>query len=803
MADSKLVTYENYTSHYDSRNGRKITKIFVHHMAGIMTVKDCGRVFKTREASAHYGIDASGAVGQYVKEKHRAWSVASAYYDSMAISIELANSTGSPTWKVSDTAISKCIDLIVDICKRNGIKKINYTGDLSGNLCMHQWVISTACVPTHSEVLTRNGWKRIDEVHEGDEIMCADLNGLNLFFDEVYHKVPVKMQDTYECRGLIATKDHRLVYRTQKDQDYRIDFYANLLQKKDTNHIYIPLAGEFNGEGLHITDDMLKFLIAVQADGHYMYEETMSGKSYYGLEFHLKKQRKIERIKDILDSLNLEYKENFKSDGSVSTRVYNTDEINIVEDLCEKYLDGKKFTWDWINLSKEQADLFLDEILLWDGCVSAQKYSSRERQNLDIVNAIAALNNRGSKVIGSDVFFKNAPYLQLCGKETRKTSDKQREVTCVSVRSGMFLVRQNGKTFVIGNCPGPYLKTKFSYIAQQVNKKLGASVKPNATIKAGQKWLGTEQDGIVSGQSYYDAEYIPALESCTEWGEGGSNFIRALQKKLNTSIRAGLEEDGYCGKKTVTALQTFLKKAGYSIEADGYWGSKTMTAFGKYLANPKEIVTELYYVRKSFDDKKSQKGAFSVKQNAINLCNKYVGYHVYDSKGTLIHTSTKKDEGTAQKFLNELESMEVDMRKLGFKYSNTGSKLGSTWADAKKKKYTNCATYTSWALQEIGVLAKGDLFYCKNHKVNNQRGNAVTNLKKHASISYPNKAPKSCGLKPGDICGYTTHTQTFAGWDKNGNPLWYTMGGSDIGKNLPRVRSDYSNRKIEVLIRLK
>ena len=117
MADSKLVTYENYTTHCDSRNGKRIQKIFVHHMAGIMTVKDCGRVFKTREASAHYGIDATGAVGQYVHESKRAWSVASRYYDEMAISIELANSSTAPTWKVSEAAIEKCIDLIVEICK--------------------------------------------------------------------------------------------------------------------------------------------------------------------------------------------------------------------------------------------------------------------------------------------------------------------------------------------------------------------------------------------------------------------------------------------------------------------------------------------------------------------------------------------------------------------------------------------------------------------------------------------------------------------------------------------------------------
>ena len=212
---------------------------------------------------------------------------------------------------------------------------------------------------------------------------------------------------------------------------------------------------------------------------------------------------------------------------------------------------------------------------------------------------------------------------------------------------------------------------------------------------------------------------------------------------------------------------------------------------------------QIYRVRLSWADDKSQKGAFKDLAKAKALCNKHYGYHVYDKDGKLIHTSTAKPPTNAEKFLESLERLEQEMRKGGFKYSNSGSNLGSTWSDAKAKKYTNCATYTSWALQEAGLLPKGDLFYCKNKKVNTQRGNAGTNLKKVATITYPNKAPKACNLKAGDICGYTTHTQTFAGWDADGNPKWYTMGSADIGKDLPRVRSDYSARKIEVLIRLK
>jgi TusA-related sulfurtransferase len=41
--------------------------------------------------------------------------------------------------------LNKLIDLCVDICKRNGITALNFTGDKNGNLTMHKWFAATSC----------------------------------------------------------------------------------------------------------------------------------------------------------------------------------------------------------------------------------------------------------------------------------------------------------------------------------------------------------------------------------------------------------------------------------------------------------------------------------------------------------------------------------------------------------------------------------------------------------------------------------------------------------------------------------
>lgn len=78
-------------------------------------------------------------------EANRSWCSSSSANDHRAITIEVANDEVGGNWHVGDKAMAKLIDLCVDICKRNGIAKLNYTGDKSGNLTMHKWFAATAC----------------------------------------------------------------------------------------------------------------------------------------------------------------------------------------------------------------------------------------------------------------------------------------------------------------------------------------------------------------------------------------------------------------------------------------------------------------------------------------------------------------------------------------------------------------------------------------------------------------------------------------------------------------------------------
>lgn len=147
MSNSSLVNHVHLSPNYTAMSNKKNEVIVIHHMAGKLTVEQCGNVFApaSRKASSNYGVDGNGRIGLYVEEKNRSWATSSRAIDSRAITIEVANSVAGGNWPVSDKAMTSLINLCVDICKRNGIKKLNYTGDKSGNLQMHRWYAPTGC----------------------------------------------------------------------------------------------------------------------------------------------------------------------------------------------------------------------------------------------------------------------------------------------------------------------------------------------------------------------------------------------------------------------------------------------------------------------------------------------------------------------------------------------------------------------------------------------------------------------------------------------------------------------------------
>jgi hypothetical protein len=154
VSNSGLISYTKLSPNHSGQRNRAIDTISIHCMAGNLTVEQCGALFadSSRKASSNYGIGSDGRIGLYVEEGNRSWCTSSAANDNRAVTIEVANTVAADPWPVSDAAYNALIDLLVDICQRNGIQKLLWQADKSligqvdkQNMTVHRWFAAKSC----------------------------------------------------------------------------------------------------------------------------------------------------------------------------------------------------------------------------------------------------------------------------------------------------------------------------------------------------------------------------------------------------------------------------------------------------------------------------------------------------------------------------------------------------------------------------------------------------------------------------------------------------------------------------------
>lgn len=167
MSNSSLVNVKvpASTSNYTKGRDYKISKITIHHMAGKLTAKQCGRVFqaKGRCASAHYGIGSDGKIGLYVDEKNTAWADGNRTSNHKSVTIETANSQTGGDWKVSDKSLKLLIKLVADIARRNNLGTL-----VPGkNLTWHSMYASTTCPGNYLRSKMKYIAEQANEINSG------------------------------------------------------------------------------------------------------------------------------------------------------------------------------------------------------------------------------------------------------------------------------------------------------------------------------------------------------------------------------------------------------------------------------------------------------------------------------------------------------------------------------------------------------------------------------------------------------------------------------------------------------------
>lgn len=155
--NSPLVVYTKLSPNHSGQRTQSIDRITPHCVVGQLSAESiCGCFTSTsRQASCNYGIGTDGRVSLCVEEKNRSWCSSSNVNDQRAVTIECASDKSEP-YAMNSAVYNSLIKLCIDICQRNGKKKLLWLGDKNKTLnyapatdemvlTVHRWFANKSC----------------------------------------------------------------------------------------------------------------------------------------------------------------------------------------------------------------------------------------------------------------------------------------------------------------------------------------------------------------------------------------------------------------------------------------------------------------------------------------------------------------------------------------------------------------------------------------------------------------------------------------------------------------------------------
>lgn len=444
------------------------------------------------------------------------------------------------------------------------------------------------CLTDNTEILTSTGFKFITKLTYDDLIANVSINETdeNIYFEKPKNIIIRRLKKNefiYSFnipaldKSIRVTNKHRMPYRDELGMI--ADNIPHITELKD----YI-----WGGYGLSkikeydISDELLCLISWIVGDGNIKLANLRKDGEYSSttIRFGFTKQRKINRVLQLLNALNIKYS-NHTTPKQTTISICTEYSKYIVNTFIGR---NKQYPIDFISkLSKRQANLFLTEAIKSDGDwtnflqFNTTRYNTKRQTDADFLSALIAINYgvakdniRESEGFGSVI---NMHYIQSLhnnnfyesnsgyhkSKIVKNKIEYSGKVVCVECSSSYFIARQDGMTFISGNCHLGYgvpigavlalsnvvmpnatgvdigcglsaIKTSLREISQEQLKKIMSLTRVKIPLgfnhqKVKQaEWLSTEMKSKLWGWSIIEKEYQSSLTQLGTLG-GGNHFI--------------------------------------------------------------------------------------------------------------------------------------------------------------------------------------------------------------------------------------------------------------------------------------
>lgn len=445
------------------------------------------------------------------------------------------------------------------------------------------------CFHPDVEVLTRQGWVKISEVSANEELATPTV-----LPDGKVHMTwakPLRLTSRESPGELVhlhnegidlrVTPDHRMAgYRQRQDGSLVPDIF--MPEELDSAR-YWPNAGVLADDAKSWSTDerLLRLAVATQADGSYQGKHIRLG---------FTKARKIERLRTLLN--DGEYTE--------KTGAQNITTFRLTAEVSEKIrslLEGKAFPWRWLSLTEAQRRIVLEEAQFWDGSSTGAQtqyqYSSASKQCVDVLQAIASITNRKTRLHVDDVNHRKNPSHSVIHNLSVKLRNKSRggslstsrishdgEVFCVTTHTDYILVRDGGIPVITHQC------ANFGFPGGMGPKRFSAWAKASYGLDMTESAAGELRDNWF--QNWPEAKkYFEFINKELKWylGEDMETKRTAITQIGSLRIRGGASFTEACNGFFQGLAADIGKNAGFLIARACYDESAKSPLYGSRIVN--------------------------------------------------------------------------------------------------------------------------------------------------------------------------------------------------------------------------
>lgn len=352
---------------------------------------------------------------------------------------------------------------------------------------------NSGCVDCDTEFFNGMKWKKISEYNDEDFVLQYNSDGTANLVKPINY-IKQNADFLYEFNNtrlsMCLSENHECYYITSKNNLYHKTFKEIM-----DSHINSKSGGfsgrfitsfKYSGNGINLSDNEIKLMCAVICDSSFIKDSDICF-------LNLKKKRKQNELRNILKSLNYNYKEfEFPSMPGYIRFKFKAPRKE------------KEFSDFWYGCNNHQLQVICDNIYKWDGSYNQKNDSiTFSTTNINTANfiqfAYSACGYRASICIrdrvGREYTTNNKLYKRvsveyslnisrhnLVRMANRHIDDKKSMFKkyktidgyeyCFTVPSHMLVLRRNNKIFITGNCGKDYVANIMKQQLEKDNKKV-------------------------------------------------------------------------------------------------------------------------------------------------------------------------------------------------------------------------------------------------------------------------------------------------------------------------------------------